>query len=96
MTLKQNIERMLNSEDLRFPVQMFSSVVSNPLNKVFNDAEDESKSNGRLHMYQLSILMLAMIKAPNESIRLLSLRSTDITRETFLTGIIRSKRKPGS
>ena len=64
--IKAEIERMLNSK----PKVSGSNVqlrVSNPLNKVFNDAEDESKAMGDSYV-SVEHLMLAMIKAPNESI----------------------------
>ena len=82
--IKAEIERMLNSK----PKVSGSNVqlrVSNPLNKVFNDAEDESKAMGDSYV-SVEHLMLAMIKAPNESIASL-FKKYNITRETFLKAL---------
>ena len=82
--IKAEIERMLNSK----PKVSGSNVqlrVSNPLNKVFNDAEDESKAMGDSYV-SVEHLMLAMIKAPNESMASL-FKKYNITRETFLKAL---------
>ena len=82
--IKAEIERMLNSK----PKVSGSNVqlrVSNPLNKVFNDAEDESKAMGDSYV-SVEHLMLAMIKAPNESMDSL-FKKYNITRETFLKAL---------
>ena len=82
--IKAEIERMLNSK----PKVSGSNVqlrVSNPLNKVFNDAEDESKAMGDSYV-SVEHLMLAMIKAPNESMSSL-FKKYNITRETFLKAL---------
>ena len=82
--IKAEIERMLNSK----PKVSGSNVqlrVSNPLNKVFNDAEDESKVMGDSYV-SVEHLMLAMIKAPNESMASL-FKKYNITRETFLKAL---------
>ena len=59
--------------------------MSNPLNKVFNDAEDESKAMGDSYV-SVEHLMLAMIKTPNESMASL-FKKYNITRETFLKAL---------
>ena len=82
--IKAEIEKMLNSK----PKVSGSNVqlrVSNPLNKVFNDAEDESKAMGDSYV-SVEHLMLAMIKAPNESMASL-FKKYNITRETFLKAL---------
>ena len=82
--IKAEIERMLNSK----PKVSGSNVqlrVSNPLNKVFNDAEDESKAMGDSYV-SVEHLMLAMIKTPNESMASL-FKKYNITRETFLKAL---------
>ena len=82
--IKAEIERMLNSK----PKVSGSNVqlrVSNPLNKVFNDAEDESKAMGDSYV-SVEHLMLAMIKAPNESMASL-FKKYNITREIFLKAL---------
>ena len=82
--IKAEIERMLNSK----PKVSGSNVqlrVSNQLNKVFNDAEDESKAMGDSYV-SVEHLMLAMIKAPNESMASL-FKKYNITRETFLKAL---------
>ncbi len=82
--IKAEIERMLNSK----PKVSGSNVqlrVSNPLNKVFNDAEDESKAMGDSYV-SVEHLMLAMIKAPNESMASL-FKQYNITRETYLKAL---------
>ena len=82
--IKAEIERMLNSK----PKVSGSNIqlrVSNPLNKVFNDAEDESKAMGDSYV-SVEHLMLAMIKAPNESMASL-FKKYNITRETFLKAL---------
>ncbi len=82
--IKAEIERMFNSK----PKVSGSNVqlrVSNPLNKVFNDAEDESKAMGDSYV-SVEHLMLAMIKAPNESMASL-FKKYNITRETFLKAL---------
>ena len=82
--IKAEIERMLNSK----PKVSGSNVqlrVSNSLNKVFNDAEDESKAMGDSYV-SVEHLMLAMIKAANESMASL-FKKYNITRETFLKAL---------
>ena len=82
--IKAEIERMLNSKH-KVSGSNVQLRVSNPLNKVFNDAEDESKAMGDSYV-SVEHLMLAMIKAPNESMASL-FKKYNITRETFLKAL---------
>ena len=79
-----DIERLLNSKP-KVSGSNVSLRVSNPFNKVFNDAEDESKAMGDSYV-SVEHLMLAMIKAPNDNMKSL-FKKYNITRETFLKAL---------
>lgn len=79
-----DIERLLNSKP-KVSGSNVSLRVSNSLNKVFNDAEDESKAMGDSYV-SVEHLMLAMIKAPNENMKSL-FKKYNIARETFLKAL---------
>ncbi|MCI6165477.1 MAG: ATP-dependent chaperone ClpB [Lachnospira sp.] len=79
----QNIETLLSQKTkVSGNVQLY---VSNDLNKVFVNAEDEAKRMGDAYV-SVEHLMLAMIAAPNKAVKQL-FKTYGINRETFLSAL---------
>ena len=79
----QNIETLLSQKTkVSGNVQLY---VSNDLNKVFINAEDEAKRMGDAYV-SVEHLMLAMIAAPNKAVKQL-FKTYGINRETFLSAL---------
>ena len=79
----KNIETMLSQKNkVSGNVQLY---VSNDLNKVLVNAEDEAKRMGDAYV-SVEHLMLAMIAAPNKGIKQL-FKTYGINRETFLSAL---------
>ncbi len=79
----QNIETLLSQKTkVSGNVQLY---VSNDLNKVFINAEDEAKRMGDAYV-SVEHLMLAMIAAPNKTVKQL-FKTYGINRETFLSAL---------
>ena len=79
----QNIETLLSQKTkVSGNVQLY---ISNDLNKVFVNAEDEAKRMGDAYV-SVEHLMLAMIAAPNKAVKQL-FKTYGINRETFLSAL---------
>ena len=82
-TFIKNIETLLSQKNkVSGNVQLY---ISNDLNKVLINAEDEAKRMGDAYV-SVEHLMLAMIQAPNKAIKQL-FRTYGITREKFLSAL---------
>ena len=82
-TFIKNIETLLSQKNkVSGNVQLY---ISNDLNKVLINAEDEAKRMGDAYV-SVEHLMLAMIQAPNKAIKQL-LKTYGITREKFLSAL---------
>ena len=82
-TFIKNIETLLSQKNkVSGNVQLY---ISNDLNKVLINAEDEAKRMGDAYV-SVEHLMLAMIQAPNKAIKQL-FKTYGITREKFLSAL---------
>ena len=82
-TFIKNIETLLSQKNkVSGNVQLY---ISNDLNKVLINAEDEAKRMGDAYI-SVEHLMLAMIQAPNKAIKQL-FKTYGITREKFLSAL---------
>ena len=82
-TFIKNIETLLSQKNkVSGNVQLY---ISNDLNKVLINAEDEAKRMGDAYV-SVEHLMLAMISAPNKAIKQL-FKTYGITREKFLSAL---------